>query len=43
MEKYKKETKNKEEVDPFKEIMGILDEYDKGNPPRTTDDYETCC
>jgi len=39
----KKDNKNNKKADPFEEIVEILDDYNKGNPPRTLDDYETCC
>ena len=32
----------KKERDLYEEILETLKKYDKGNPPRTTEDYEVC-
>ena len=37
------DSKKNKKVDPFEEIIQILDNYDEGNPPRTLDDYEEGC
>ncbi len=35
-----KEKKKEEKKDPFDQIMDILDSYEEGLPPRSTNEYE---